>query len=336
MAARNYNVMIHRAAIKQLRRGEMCRPRFATLQTSNRCNQRCRGCSYGGLLDGQIMSRELHKMILGDMVDLGVRGFEFCGGGEPLCLPYIAELWQYLIDEGCNIGLITNGVLLTDELMAMMVKHGTFVRVSLEASNAEDYQQYKRTRPDDWAVVLDNIRRLVELRGQYGANCQVSVKFAVSKSLCGLKHFQDGIDLGRTLGVDGVQFKAIRHEPEELDGLAKQAQEQYFQEADKRGIDVSAWIIPEPFVPQCWLSPLHTVVDHLGDVYLCCYYYHRPEAHRLGNLLEESMEDMWYSDRHWDMIKKIDRRKCSEVDCKFFRHHQVADEAFCNGRDNYL
>jgi len=102
-------------------------------------------------------------------------------------------------------------------------------------------------------------------------------------------------------------------------------------------VDVINGLVPQPYpVPQCWLSPIHTVVDYLGDVYICCYYYYRMEEMNLGNMLRKPFSELWYSPEHWNKIQDIDKEECRRVDCKFFAHHQKVKEAFVNGRQDFL
>lgn len=336
-----HNVLTHYESIKKLWEGKISSPRFCTLQTSNRCNQNCRGCSFGYhdiQLNNKIMSWSEHKKVLQDLIDIGVRGFEFCGGGEPTCLPYLLDAMKFLHDNNCSFGMITNGVFLTPKLIDYVLLHGTYIRVSLESAQEGEYRRYKRCPKDHFSKVVDNIHDLVT-RKQHGSTCDVGVKFDVSKSLKGFNHFSTAIEFGEIRKVDSIQFKCLRHYPEELSYSEKVEQNDILQRL-KEGCNVPIidWLIPIPFdlIPQCVLSPLHIVVDYVGDVYICCYYYYRAEEHRLGNLFAQPLRDLWFSKKHQEKVKNIQREKCTQVDCKFFEHHRIINEAFRNGRIEFL
>jgi len=321
----------------------MSTPRFCTFQTSNRCNQNCRGCSFGGsnqkALDNTMMSREDHIRILYQLMDAGVNGFEFCGGGEPTLLPYLLDMMQILKKHNRAFGMITNGVKLTPDLADYIAVHGTYCRVSLEASNPDDYAKYKQVPIKHWDMVIEHINNLTDNLDQA---CDVSLKFDVGRTLNGKQHYEDAIELGAELGVDSVQFKFLRHMPEELS-----IDEKYIEQTKlgvvlrdtHTGVQVIDGLIPERSiddVPQCWLNPLHVVVDHLGDVYICCYYYYRGDEHKIGNMLENKFGDIWYNDDHMAKIREINRLDCHKVDCKFFAHHRTVEDAFRNGRVEFL
>lgn len=315
------------------KQGEIPTPHFADLHTSNRCQQNCTGCAYAGKLDGKIMERDDHIKVLEDLHALGVVAFDFAGGGEPLMLPYIIDLWQWCTEHNCSFGLITNGVNLDDNMIAYLQVHATYVRVSLEASWSGPYEKYKGS-DQHWLHVIENVRKLTSVDNR----CEVGLKFSVGKSLRGERHYEMGLRLGNALRVNNVQFKALRHMPEELSHEEKIEEWAIYQSICQRYNNVRGWILPtaDDEVPQCYLNPLHTVVDHLGNVYLCCYYYDRGPEHLIGNMLEVPLGELWGAEEHVAKIKGIDREACRRVDCKFFRHHLLVESALERGQGFFL
>lgn len=332
------NILSHYESILKLKAGEKVFPRFADLHTSNRCNQHCRGCAYQDVLDSSIMSKVDHFSIVHQLLKLGVRGFDFAGGGEPLSLPYIEELWKYINHNECDYGLITNGTLLTDSQINQILTTATYIRISLEASDMATYCDYKRVNPSHWHKVLANLSLLISRRKQLKSKCEISLKFSVSKRLSGFDHYRNAIILGKRFGVDAVQFKSLRHKPEELTAEEKESErvKLFIASQDENPGFVRSWVIPyQKEIPQCWLNPLHTVVDYNGDVYLCCYYYYR-KNHCIGNMIETTIKEFWMNENHIEKIKAIDKDDCKKVDCKFFRHHETAEDILNDRRLNFL
>ena len=331
------NVLSHYDSIRKLMSGDICSPRFATLHLSNRCNHRCHGCAYGGQLDNEMMSEEDTMLLLLTLVNAGVRGFEFCGGGEPMTLPHLPKAIGFLILNQCSFGALTNGSLLNDTLIELFAKKGTYIRISMEASSQESYIQYTGTSEKEWGKVKDNIRRLVAAKARYGSSLDIGLKFGVGKSLRGFDHYRNGIDLAAELGVSNVQFKSMSHEPEELSENDKRQENLILRSCiTMASLPVLNGILRNDPTPQCWLNPLHIVANHKGDAFLCCYYYFREDRHRLGNLLTDNFDDMWFSKRHQEMIRNIRREECDKVNCKFFRHHTLVAQAFDGGRIEFL
>ncbi len=336
------NIIAHRQEVEALQHGTMCAPIFADLHLSNVCNQRCKGCAYQDNMGKDTisyMSLPDIRTTINRLAFAGVKAFDFAGGGEPLCIRDIRTAFSYVIDHNCAYALITNGLLFEGDLMKQVIDEAAYVRISLEASILHAYEYYKQCHHSVWDKVLDNIRKAIMYRNLTGSTCEIGIKFSVSKSLRGRDHYRAGIELGKRLGVNSIQFKALRHEPEELNLTEKNTEAELLSRivnACGVGDLIRYWIVPESDIPQCWLSPLHIVVDHNGDCYICCYYYYRGAEHKIGNILDTPFDDFWYSEKHKEQVAAIDRSKCELVDCKFFRHHAVVKWAFDRKRAYWL
>lgn len=328
----------------------MPRPLFADLHLSNACEMACTGCAYQDDLTtpSDSMSWGDASEVVSDLIGFGTKAFDIAGGGEPLMLPYIGKLMNKIHVGGGKFGLITNGLKMDHKVQEYLVKYGSYVRISLEASNEQDYWNYKYVSSESWLTVIKNIQDLVRLRNEVGSPLEIGIKFAVGKSLCGHAHYYAGMMIGRALHVDSIQFKSLRHEPEELSLVGKQKEEGYFkdiiEQLYKENISLCSktrhWIVPigDKEVPQCWLNPLHTVVDPGGNIYLCCYYYYRKSVmdHTIGNMIDTPIEQLWGNKRHRSLIKQIKREECAMVDCKFFKHHALVDNVLQTGTDMWL
>lgn len=319
--------------LKKLQSGQMIAPWFIDLHLTDVCNQNCHGCSFAEEHQPQSMMSAANWQKCSDtLMDNGVKSFAFCGGGEPTLLPYLNDSWNHIHERGCHFSMLSNGTMLKDDTIETMIKHGTFIRVSLESSNHNSYTSYKRVHHSTWGTVLNNLEKLVEVKGELGTKCNIGVKFAVGKPMRGEQHYRDGLELGRMLGVDRVTFKALRHEPDQLTAEECDVEDELCHKVItelKPGFTVTKNIKRRnaDTLPQCWLNPIHSVLKYSGELYICCYYYWRHEPHCLGNMLTEDFKDIWYGQRHWEKIRGIDRHECSKVDCKFFSYHDQFNEA---------
>lgn len=311
-------------------------PHFVDFHTSYACNHHCIGCAYAGRHTGYTLSKDKHFEIVDMFIDVGVKAFDFAGGGEPTILPYLLPLLKRIKKRGAYFGLITNGSLLTDELIDFLSENATYVRISLEASDKELYVRYKGVGEEMWNRVLRNAKKLADTGIK-----DFSLKFSVSKTLRGSLFYMNAIELAKSLGVRKITFKSLRHAPEELSLQDKKIEDRILRNVLKfyDGIETNIWIVPvsKKDVPQCTLNVFHTVIDAMGDMFICCYYYYRGEEMLLGNLFNDNRSvyknfvDIWFSKEHIDKIRKIDRNKCAVVDCKFFRHHKLVEDTIKYG-----
>ena len=82
-------------------------------------------------------------------------------GGECLSYPGFKELYLYLHSLGCEIRVLTNGVLLDDGWIAFFKAHPPIhIQISLYGGDEDTYERVTGHRK--FSVVSANIRRLIE------------------------------------------------------------------------------------------------------------------------------------------------------------------------------
>ena len=84
--------------------------------------------------------------IIDQIVDFGVRSITFTGGGEPLTNKNIDDAIEYASDVGLNIGLVTNGGLLNNEINQSVNHCCRFIRVSIDAGTVETHHKLHGTK----------------------------------------------------------------------------------------------------------------------------------------------------------------------------------------------
>ncbi len=89
-------ILTHWPEAQSILERKMPAPRTAIVYPTYVCNQDCLWCEYNAEntnknLD-RVMSRDRLFALIEDLRSLGVRGVEFCGGGEPTLHPNLAEL----------------------------------------------------------------------------------------------------------------------------------------------------------------------------------------------------------------------------------------------------
>jgi radical SAM protein with 4Fe4S-binding SPASM domain len=289
------------------------------------CNLRCVGCEYAAHNEGPATHLPLERWtsLLDELASGGTMGVELCGGGEPLLHPGAVDAVLHGARSGLRFGALTNGTCLSNRFVAEALPHFAYVRVSIDAATPETYA---RVRPSSgtspWSTVVENVRRLVAARRP---GTEISLKFLVNRLNRG--EVLPAVELARALGVDSIQFKAVRADPAELD-----PEETTLVEADLTraraaapGFPVLGSVAKLTMHRRCELSPLQTTIDARGDVYLCCYFSHRPERHRIGNVLAQRFTEVWGGPRHAEAIAAIRPEECSRFDCRFVRYHEVLE-----------
>jgi len=195
------------------RAGKPFAPIGVEIDLTNRCNLGCKHCHFAythsrsrlakketRYLDmGDEMDLRLLVRILGEMKEFGVKSVTFTGGGEPTLYPAFGQAIVAARGAGLEVGLYTNGTLITREMAELIKQDCAWVVVSLDAADAVQYLADKQVDAFDQAC--NGTRELVKAEG----NAIVGASFLLS-----WRHneFYEPMQmLGRELKVDYVEFR---------------------------------------------------------------------------------------------------------------------------------
>jgi radical SAM protein with 4Fe4S-binding SPASM domain len=316
-----------------LKNGEMPPPRMCILYPTYGCNHRCLGCDYSAdNSKGKFFTAEELNHTIDELLSIGIQSVEFCGGGEPTLHPQFTEALDRFVEHKTAFGLLTNGTHLSPEIKRRLVDHGFYCRISVEAGSREVFEQYKRPKSANvgFDAVIENIREIVSMRNSKGPDSRLQISYKYAVDMNNHSDVFKAVDIAYELGVDSIQFKCIRNVPSEIkDPSMIEELKAGFSKCKDRYQDFRIIDNLEKSrlrTGRCWLSPLQLTVDPYGDVYICCYYRHRKDKHLLGNLLERSLKDVWYSNNHWEQIDQIELEDCNKYDCRFHHYNDLMHE----------
>ena len=135
-------ILSHTDRIEQILEGSFPVPRMAIVYPTYKCDMDCIGCEYRQAnLAGYVMPAEQLKGLIDQLASFGIRAIEFCGGGEPTNFGTLDKMIRYAAGRGLKIGLMTNGTKLTRSLVSALIRHGSYVRISLDAARPETYSR---------------------------------------------------------------------------------------------------------------------------------------------------------------------------------------------------
>jgi radical SAM protein with 4Fe4S-binding SPASM domain len=311
---------------KKLLKGEMVRPLMAVVYPSYVCNHNCQGCSYEELnrKENVFLDAKNFAELLKGLHSLQVKSIEFSGGGEPTLHPEFCDLIKQAVNEGFELGLLTNGSLLSGEIADLVVDHFTYVLVNIDASDDRIYNRIHR--PSEifgFQTVLNNLEEMICKRNEKNSKLTIGAKALLCQA--NMNFIEEMINLAKDIGCDYIQFKPRRNAeeclfPEQTDranDLIKTLQKRYFPflicgEASSSRINM-----------KCWLSPLHILVDPGGDIFPCAHYQYRRESTRIGNLFQQPLEKIWFGLRHQEVVRNIKVEECNLYNCRWHYYNQI-------------
>ncbi len=130
------------------------------LALTYRCNNKCIHCYSSSPLERPELSTDEWKEIIHKFHDLGVPQVTFTGG-EPTLRKDLAELVAEAQRLGMVSGIVTNGRLLSEELVSKLVSAGLdFAQITLESSDPEIHDSITRIK-GSWNETIRGIKNIL-------------------------------------------------------------------------------------------------------------------------------------------------------------------------------
>lgn len=286
--------------IAAIRAGTVSGPVHIQLILSDLCNQNCHFCCYRDASsatwrpdfaegDNHNPNRMLPfgKVIeiLDDAAEMGVRGIELTGGGEPTIHKHFAAIVDAINARGLKWGIVTNGVREQD------LSSASWARVSLDAATPETYAKIRRVEPAHFKRSLATIERW-----------RPSVSFVVTPDNWG-EIYQAAV-LVKSLGAQSFRIRPYQSvEGGEVFAsflnFAKQLAAQAVSLAGP-GFDVDYQLDSElealdggvPDYDRCGFQYFKTWIGADENLYRCCILSYSPRG-LIGSIKGRRFKDVW-------------------------------------------
>ena len=161
------------------------------------CNSRCVMCDYWRNPKPKSMPRQVVDQIVSSLRCLEVRRV-LLTGGETLLDHCWHETAQRVRAEGCEVCLMTNGLLLARQIDAA-VAHADEVVVSLDAATAATYRAIRCV--DAFQIVVEGIR------AARAAGLRVKVRTTIQRA--NYAELPKIVDLAKAMDVTALTFQAV-------------------------------------------------------------------------------------------------------------------------------
>jgi MoaA/NifB/PqqE/SkfB family radical SAM enzyme len=328
----------HLDKIEALRRGEQVVPAQVQLILSDLCNQDCHFCAYrmnGGFSSEQFAGPKGEKNpnrkiptakaieILDDCASLGVKAIQFTGGGEPTVHSDHLLIFDHAQSLGLETALVTNGVLFRDGWQSILPKM-KWVRVSIDASSAEEYAAVRRVKPEFYAQAMSHIAMLAAEIEKQGTDCLLGVGYVVTRE--NWAHAYEGVRLIRATGAANVRLSAmfstdgaeyysgvyedIKAEIERVKTLERDD----FGVIDLFGNRIADLIQHAPDYEFCGYQQFNMYIGGNLRVYRCCTTAYTAHG-EVGDLANQTFASWFYSQQKDESYRNFKASSCSV--CQF-------------------
>lgn len=321
----------HIDRIQQLREGKQIAPVELQFILSDLCNQDCYFCAYRaeqGLSsegfvewkDGKRVHNPNRRMptqkameILRDARELGAKSVIFTGGGEPTAHPHHLQVFQHALDLGYECSLNTNGLVLRKGWEGLYPRF-VYIRISVDAGNAEEYARIRRVPASQYETVLGHIRQMTE--AAQGKECVVGVGYVVTPD--NYEHVFEGVERLRETGVAYVRLASMQSQEQQV------AYGDHYEDA-KHVCENAQYLSTETFkvvnlfdLTQgvqaadrfCGMQQFVCYIGGNLKIYRCCYTAYTALG-EIGDLHHQSFREWFESGAKRMLIEHFDARACA-------------------------
>jgi len=178
--------------------------RLLQVESAISCNLQCIMCPWiqirRDLDHSGLLSEKIWEAIRPYLSD--IHSIDFSGGGEPLLQPLLLDWIVEAKSADCEVGFLTNGVLLRKDLAKKFINAGVdWICISIDGATADVYEQIRRG--SSFNIVCENIANIVKLRERS------ALKIMINMVLLPMNFHQikDMVRLIAHLGADQINFK---------------------------------------------------------------------------------------------------------------------------------
>lgn len=338
--------------LASLKRGErpaiLMRPWSVEIYPTMACQIECVHCY------AQTRNREYHyKSMSVEMMDrlhaslyrMGVRGVQYCGGGEPLIwkrgkiAEYIAGLNLATTRAGMASNMLTGHVLATPETLRRM----TFIEVAVFAHDDESYFQVAG-RQNCIGKLAENVQLLQDVKRRAGLETpSINAKILINR--INYRWLHQIYDWSVSVGFDNIHLRLVDDYENGVDVALTLSEVNVFRAlllelCDRHKLDY--WRDNIDFIlgakgsegehSRCWTVRLglNAWVLANGEVYVCGPQWGTPE-YCIGNLSFKEFDEIWGGARHREVAAEIEDRMtdsgCYKVGCRHIKQTKAINAA---------
>jgi len=326
-----HNIFHNLSSLYFWKEGVKTPPLHVELSPTDICNQNCFYCYAKDRRDNGItLSEDLLNKVIKELARNGVKCCEFQGGGEPLINKYVPNAIELGRKLGMHICLVTNGVLLTYDILEKIEPCLSYMRISSVAHNEEFYSRLHCSDKTHFYTVMHNLKDAVKIRDRDNLNIIIVTTYIIFDF--NIKYMVETAKMLKDIGVNIFVIKpfvTLDHtfiaNPfhklyEDKFSETKSLENDNFRvylNSHQLDLFLSGSLVKN--YNKCYGVEFEVYIDENGKVYPCSFYRQK-EKYCLGDLTKETFDSIWFSDRRDKILSKfyseINLKECSKFCCK--------------------
>ena len=320
---------------KHFVRGKRIAPVMIDAGITKKCNIRCEFC-YGihQKMNGTMIPREPLIRLFKEAPKVGIKAIAIVGDGEPTLNPALVDAVIAGKESGLDMAVATNGVRMTDTMIADLVDRLVWLRFNLSAVG-ENYATVHGAPV--WDKVKENIERAVRYRNASGSKCTIGLQMVLTENA-----FKSVIEEAKFAIEAGVDYFVIKQcsDPKndkmvvplaewfDQPGVVKVLKDAEAMSTEKTRVIVKfaaiASRIRRPY-DHCLDVPLLFQMSGDGKCYPCGYLF-GDERYCYGDITKQSIGEILASEHYWSVIDYMQKKFDVHKDCAGHCRHQSTNE----------
>lgn len=329
-------VLYHVPTWAQMEKGIIPPPVLVTLDPIHRCNLNCAWCNSNATIEkgGAKYSERQILRLPTTLSKWGVKAVCIAGGGEPMLHPRLHDLINGLIDNGIEVGIVTNGTMLLKEECIDALGRCRWVGVSVDAGNAYGYKERKGKELFD--LVIGGME---QLRSAH-PDLEITYKYLIYPS--NILEIPQAVTVAERIGCTyfharpaGVTWKDITTSPDLksyfdphevqlgvnlLNAVSKNKWKKVHVVNTPGKFTRQTWAVAHDF-ERCYAVGMTCAIMANGTVGLCCDRRGDPRVELCkwedpGDILAA-----WGSEQHKKILRNIDLSHCPR--CTYAPHNKL-------------
>lgn len=300
-----------------------------TLNTNKNCNLSCKLCGFS--TKAQNLGKDRMKLDLLEIIseELFSTAWEVVPStvGEPLLFENFLDLVHLIGEYQCRIELYTNGMLLNEGMSRKLLPYLADLKVSFDAASRSVFEDLRLK--SNYETIIHNITKFNELKNNFKYVLPPTITFQVTLARSNIKELSSLVELASNIGIDRI---AASHayifnqnlKSESLIFNRDLSDKNLFEAYNlSKNLNVNTFF-PRPFnglnnsknylfkAKTCSYLYKETWINANGDVHPCFL----PDSPVLGNLHEESFQEIWNGSLYRNMRRTVNDEKPLFSRCK--------------------
>jgi len=313
----NNKILYHGDRLKQyIDTGKTIAPITLTLDLTNICNNKCPKC-VTRFKNKDTLDYKFIINLFYDLKELGIKGIQITGGGEPLLHPRVVDIVELGNSLGFSMGLVTSGQYVEGIDRERLIRNLKWIRISLDAGTPEHYKETHGLDEYKFLRVINFIKSLCAIKIENDLPIIIGASYLVS--LWDKEREEEDIhEAVKKLQIQGFnyfQIKQFHGNKIEIDYLDKTKKLSWLKTFNIELYNTFKTRRYPRNYNYCHGAHFTTSISADGKLYACCHLKNE-EMYPIADLKKVSILHIWNSEKMLDIIKDIDINKCIKY-CKY-------------------